>query len=185
MSLIKMLTFAKSLGGVPNGCGLYQAGQENLVPDFTRGGPCPIQIAEEPSLDGAGRMRMGGDLVQLKKGRPMREQSTESAKVTGAGLAVTGLQGRWLGSRFSARTAVRSDAKGELTLEFVKVVRNDLSDADLELMSARPKASTSSLPSGPQHGPGEGAHPESPTQPGTSRWGRWTSRLFGTGATPG
>jgi len=134
-----MMTFAKSLRGTREAGGLYRAGQDNLVPDFTRGGPRLVQIAEEPSLDGAGRTRMKGVVAELEKGKPMSEQALESGKVPAARVVPAGSGGRWIGNPFAPRATLRADAKGQLTLEFVKVVRNDLSDADLELAPARPK----------------------------------------------
>lgn len=178
-----MMTFAKSLRGTREAGGLYRAGQDNLVPDFTRGGPRLVQIAEEPSLDGAGRTRMKGVVAELEKGKPMSEQALESGKVPAARVVPAGSGGRWIGNPFAPRATLRADAKGQLTLEFVKVVRNDLSDADLELAPARPKT-PAPVPPAPLAGAGRGAAPE-PLEPEPSRWSRFTARLFGNAVTHG
>ncbi|MDB6018904.1 MAG: hypothetical protein JWR19_3393 [Pedosphaera sp.] len=76
------------------------------------------------------------------------------------------------------RTRVaRTPVQTELSLERVKVIRNDLTEADLEVIQARPvpavklPQSAPPAPSAPQAGP---VSAEEPTA-----WGRLTSRFFG------
>jgi hypothetical protein len=154
--------------------------QENLMPDFTRSGPRPVQIAEDPSLNGTGRMRM--EMATAKKGTPMNEQ-----QVGGTAAGRAGSRGRWLNNPFGSRPTLRADAKGQLTLEFVKVVRNDLSDADLELAPARPStpAPSSARNPAPEPAAGRGTAPLEPVEPEPSRWSRFTARLFGGVGTAG
>lgn len=83
---------------------------------------------------------------------------------------------RWLGGRSGPRATLRADAKGQLTLEFVKVVRNDLSDADLELVPARPLVAAAS-----KRVAGEVIPPLEAVEPEPSRWSRFTARVFGSG----
>ena len=65
----------------------------------------------------------------------------------------------------------RAAVQGELSLEKVKVVRNDLNDADVELMPARTTVTTSAnsaiLPAAAKTGP--------------TTWNRLTSRFVGAG----
>jgi len=61
----------------------------------------------------------------------------------------------------------RTPVQGEFSLEKVRVMRNDLSDSDLEFINAKPAARTAGtmLPALPQ--------------PGLTAWGRLTSRTMG------
>jgi hypothetical protein len=61
-------------------------------------------------------------------------------------------------------------------LDKIKVVRNDLSDADLELVSVKPPVAAAERPESRLPGI------ERPASPGTA-WGRMTTRLFGAGKT--
>lgn len=181
MSLIKMLAFAKSLAGGRDVGGRFRKSTENMVPDFTRGGPRPLSIAEEPKTDGAGRMRMDAGDAPPGKGGLMSDDGSVEARSSGER---GGVAGRWQSRNpFGSRPTVRADAKGQLTLEFVKVVRNDLSDADLELAPARPKAQVSAPPV-PVAGAERGADPE-PVEPEPSRWSRFTARIFRMHSTAG
>lgn len=198
MSLIKMLSFAKSLRGEGDERRPYELIPDNLLPDFSRSSPRPVLNREEPLGNGAGCARiseMGGQggLGTLgfrsteEKGETMREQQDE--KVVGAKAAgtVAGAstpsasapreRSRWLSGRSGARPTLRADAKGQLSLEFVRVVRNDLSDADLELVPARPVGTIA--PKSREVGPTP--HSVEPLEPEPSRWSRFTARLFGTG----
>ena len=65
--------------------------------------------------------------------------------------------------------------QGELSLERIQVVRNDLSDADLEIVPARPIATPATATPAPRLiVKAEGAK---------SAWGRVTSRILGAGRT--
>jgi hypothetical protein len=65
----------------------------------------------------------------------------------------------------------RAAVQGELSLEKVKVVRNDLNDADVELMPARPMVTTSA----------SSAISPAMTKTEPTTWNRLTSRLLGAG----
>jgi hypothetical protein len=65
----------------------------------------------------------------------------------------------------------RAAVQGELSLEKVKVVRNDLNDADVELMPMRPAVVTSA----------SSAVLPSTTKTGPTTWNRLTSRFVGAG----
>ena len=65
----------------------------------------------------------------------------------------------------------RAAVQGELSLEKVKVVRNDLNDADVELLPARPTVATSA----------SSAISPAMTKTEPTTWNRLTSRLLGAG----
>lgn len=157
MSLIKFLRFTRSLRSGKDQEKSYAEGQDNLVPDFHRSGSRPASVAEEP-----GRMsRARNAASDAPEARP------------GAG--------RWRAGLSGPRPALRADSKGQLSLEFVKVVRNDLSDADLELIPARPVggAEGSRRSSTEKVVVSSGSPAEMPAiEPEVSRWSRFTARLF-------
>jgi hypothetical protein len=73
------------------------------------------------------------------------------------------------------RAATKPLVQGELSLESIKVVRNDLSDSDLEIVPAgQPKAKKIEAPAL--------AAPVK-AEPALTRWDRVSSRLFGAGKT--
>ena len=63
--------------------------------------------------------------------------------------------------------------QGELSLDRIKVVRNDLSDADLEVIASKAPVSTALA------GPGRGALEK--TEGTQSAWGRVRNRILGAG----
>ena len=91
--------------------------------------------------------------------------------------ALAGLGGRL---RFKAvKPAIprltKLPVQGELSLDRIRVVRNDLSDADLEVLAARPPTAPASpelaLPTGKRAGVAAG------------RWAKVNARFFGAGRT--
>jgi hypothetical protein len=62
----------------------------------------------------------------------------------------------------------------ELSLDRIKVMRNDLSDADLEVVPAKPSAATVAAVS---------ARPVEDVSGAKSAWGRVTTRILGAGKT--
>ena len=81
----------------------------------------------------------------------------------------------WARPKGGARALPRTDAlvQGELSLDRVKVVRNDLSDSDLEIVPAK-KPSPAPVPA-PELAATVSSSPRA--------WERMTSRLFGAGKT--
>ena len=81
----------------------------------------------------------------------------------------------WVRPKGGARALPRTDAmvQGELSLDRVKVMRNDLSDSDLEIVPARKPAPV------PSPAPELAAASNSPAR----SWERVASRLFGAGKT--
>ncbi len=109
------------------------------------------------------------------------------AKDRGSRAARPGLVDRWIAKADSwlskvgtrpAKPAIprfsKSPVQGELRLDQIKVVRNDLSDSDVDIVAARPKAVVPTAPVLPDD--------RRPAQSGRS-WGRMATRLFGAGKT--
>jgi hypothetical protein len=198
MSLIKMLSLARSLRGEGDLKTAYQLTQDNLMPDFSRSSLRPVPSREEPIGSGAGCARSvvvrelglprGGRSSQ-EKGKVMQEQqdemlvnSSSRSGISGQGSSNAGVpvqRARWLSGRTSPRATLRADSKGQLSLEFVKVVRNDLSDSDLELVPARPLVGSAPKRVAAGAAPGLEA-----VEPEPSRWSRFTARIFGSGNPP-
>ena len=65
--------------------------------------------------------------------------------------------------------------QGELSLDRIKVVRNDLSDADLEVVPAKPQATAAAIASVPP--------PVEKVVSAQSAWGRVTARILRAGKT--
>lgn len=205
MSLIKMLSYARSLRGAADLKSSYQLTQDNLMPDFSRSSLRPVPNREEPSGNGVGCARSEGETATMmpsqmasglraaprgwssrEKGNVMQEQQNEMlvnasspSGTPGQGVSGTGRsvqRPRWLTARTGPRATLRADAKGQLSLEFVKVVRNDLSDSDLELVPAKPL-----LASAPKRSTVVTSPAMETVEPEPSRWSRFTARIFGAG----
>jgi hypothetical protein len=157
MSLINWLKSARSLRSSTDPNSSYAMTQDNLVPDFHRSGSRPVLFAEEPDRTGRGRVAT---------------EPTNRPQAT---------PGRWKAQLPGPRPMLKADSKGQLSLEFVKVVRNDLSDSDLELIPSRPSLAPKARTTQPAT---NSSGPEiEPLEPEPSRWNRFTSRLFGVGST--
>jgi hypothetical protein len=83
----------------------------------------------------------------------------------------------WARPKGGARALPRTNAlvQGELSLDRVKVVRNDLSDSDLEIVSAKKPS--------PPPAPAPAAELAATVSSSPRAWERVTSRLFGAGKT--
>ena len=200
-----MLSVARSLVGERDLLHSYRVVQENLMPNFSRSGSRPVLIAEEPNGTGASRARSfqnsepavpaaEANSMRLEKGQVMSGQQKEmfgTSVQAAPEMRASKSRGRWMGNPFSPRPTLRADSKGQLSLEFVKVVRNDLSEADLELVPAKSRVVAPSMSVSVSVAPS----PTPPTvpapprdrdslEPEPSRWSRFTARLFRSG-TPG
>lgn len=197
-----MMAFAKSLRRGNEQDVAYQLSSQKWAPNFSRSGPRSVPIGEEPSGIGRGRSPVSvevsvsddrstreeryapGAVIPLGDDRSLQPQKGDSMNAKQDEMFVAGRAGavegrpskastaRWLSNPFGPRPTLRADAKGQLSLEFVKVVRNDLSDADLELVPSR-VAPPMSNPSKASSEALENLEPE------PSRWSRFTARIFG------
>ena len=137
------------------------------------------EVRSTPALSGereaASRSRLEGQKTPPSSGSPslggMLRRRT-GALLAGWKMKLAGL----LANRrcTTTKTAIPRFAKppvqGELSLEKIKVVRNDLSDADLEVIPAKPP--TASAMRAVERAAGA-----------ENAWGRVTARLLGTGKT--
>lgn len=86
------------------------------------------------------------------------------------------LPARTSGAKPAKSRVTRAPVQTELSLERVRVMRNDLSDADLEVVPARP-VKLAAKPAAPPAQPASRAEPVTAGEPTT--WNRLTSRFFG------
>ena len=192
MSLGKLLKAGKGLMGGPDGT-RYQMNKHIRLPKF---GSSRNPFAPEAPAESVSALRVKNEpAFPAPAASPAPVPVRAVSPRRGVRLAVVGRAVRNLGAQwgkvnpFAGRTkdsrTVRVElphpggvppVQGELSLEKVRVVRNDLSDADLEIIpAATPVASAESPPlvaAIGKHGPAGNA------------WSRLTTRFFGAG-TPG
>jgi len=152
MSFLKLLTVGQSLMGLKREQSSYKMAQPNLLPKFSSTakpaqplaepvelfrGARSVRLGAAPVPPSGGKVAQAGATVHLKaKPEPVLSAAVSvgaSVKPAGAGLK------SWLkkpgflqrGPTKPARPLVQS----ELSLDAVRVVRNDLSDADLAVVA--------------------------------------------------
>lgn len=169
MSLIRLLAVGRSLMGLKSEPVRYKLAQDNFFPKF--------ESAKEGGLAGGIVERSSAERNEWSSATGPREECVRSERTTarGAGRAEAGRNRSFFGSRFTSRNMAKGSrtwVQGEFALESVKVVRNDLSDADVELVPARPETRRTKI---------EAPQPV-PAQAGRSRgWSELTARLFEAG----
>jgi len=202
MSLLRLLTSGKSLVGLRNSDGRYQVTRQRWLPKFgskknpfrTRSGlvqapvvgeahaalpakplastfgPAPTAVAIACEPDSPGKPGKNNSV-------PKRARSTfaESARVYVSRLAAGLIRSQPKAARPVIPRVGHSLVQGELSLDRVKVVRNDLSDSDLEIVRSKAEPSATERP----------RSAEQPEQPVLSErtWNRVAGRLFGVGKT--
>jgi hypothetical protein len=152
MSLMQLLTVGRSLGTIKDQPSRYKMTQQNLLPKFGRPSGAESIVAsqatraEAPKVEhpqpgpvDQEKMPMTHKKIVSKAGDEARPDET-SPEVPKAAFP----SGRWTRIRnpFGARKTEEipaAPAQGELSLDMVKPVRNDLNDADLEVVLARRK----------------------------------------------
>jgi len=177
MSLLQLLTTGKSLVGSKESTGRYHLSRHRLLPRFggkkdpfrattlpdhaQRPATAPAQVAPSPNGPEA----------------PLRAKSSmeETREPGWAGNCLSKMGALFSRHRKKVeRPAIPRFGKplvqGELSLDAVKVVRNDLHDSDLEFVPAKP-VQARPVPATPSKG---GAGPE-------KVWNRVTGRFFGAG----
>jgi hypothetical protein len=154
MSLLRLLTTGKSLVGVSDVESRYRVTRERLLPQFgsarnpftSRGKaePAPAEAPPSANCGGNGGSEGGGGIEGA---------SAEPAAARAGGalrLKAAALLSRWKGKIGGLLPRPRSKVvkpaitrftkppvQGELSLDKINVVRNDLSDADLEVVRAK------------------------------------------------
>ncbi len=139
MSLMQLLAVGKSIRTIRNRPSPYRMTQQNLLPRFGES-RWEGKTFEGKHLEGKlpeDRSEAGNEVAQSgKSGTP---GSAGEAAQAPSGVAYP--SGRWtiLRRHFGFRTSEGKAAliQGELRLDAVRVVRNDLSDSDLEVIPAR------------------------------------------------
>lgn len=180
MSLVRLLSAGKSLVGGQDMPSRYRMNKQMRLPKFisTRN-PFTSEATKDAALTQPETPKQSRPQQTSSAARPSTRESQLTALVLRLVLA-TRRSAAWLGktnplSRFveSARpkkSAIPSFTKppiqSELCLEKVQVVRNDLSDADLEVVSVEPNRITPDLVSKQCETTGRA-------------WGRMTTRIFG------
>ncbi len=170
MSLGRLLTSGKSLVGLHNAEGRYEMRPKNLLPKFGSD-KNPFMAAKPQSLQAEFSRKLSAtartltdvelEAAKRKKTQPLPKVTalkTDSQAISGSTVKTQALAwfGRiakkanplnWFAGRKSAVNAAsrlnKAPVQVELSLEKIKVVRNDLSDADLEVVpvkiSVKPK----------------------------------------------
>ena len=143
MSLLRLLTTGRSLVSVRDTESRYRLTTQRLLPQFgpTRN-PFGSSARQEPSSVGTSRPAAGlGEASPKGEGRGHARGSW--LRVVGLWSACKLKPGALIVRSFE-KTATRATpqppkcpVQGELSLDRVRVVRNDLSDADLEVVPAR------------------------------------------------
>jgi hypothetical protein len=188
MGLMQLLAAGRSLGKIGDQPSRYRMTQQSLLPKFGW-----VKAPEERAP--VGRVSSNQTIAKtgLKQSGPITATAANDRKqmnaVQSKPLEVTVPKtavarpafpiGRWTMfknpfSKAPKPKAAEAPEQPELSLDQVKPVRNDLSDADLELVqsvkSAREKTIPATVPAGPAV-----VSPEGPA------WGRIKTQLFGAG----
>jgi hypothetical protein len=197
MSLLRLLTAGKSLVGLRDGEHRYRVPRQRVLPKFDARAN-PFMAASKP---GAPELPQEKPVTAAEATAP-REERTAPEPVQLAAPAVLpaaapkfetpspanapapcrpGFLSRVLrrgtpSHRKGQALGPEALVQGELSLEAVKVVRNDLNDSDLELAPVQARKAEPRAP--------EGQTTPASTDAVASRggaWGRVSSRLFGAG----
>ncbi len=162
MKPMQLLTVGNSLRDTKDHPHRYKLTERNLLPKFgaNKGAPGQQSVVDE---------RIKNDMKT-----EMAEMAPPAPAKSSASSPLRFPPGRWTFKRnpFSSRAvtvAVQPAVQSELSLEAVKVVRNDLSDADLELVPLLKRTAS--------FAPRVQPRPHAITR----MWERLTARLFGAG----
>jgi len=166
MSLLRLLNVGSSLARMRDAGRYHSAKNPFVLPKFGAGqkldGPAATVAPAEPAAN------------PVKAAKP--EKSEPAAKLETAESATQTGGSRWWKRANPFTPATARPVQSELTLDKVQVKRNDLSDADIEIVSKAPPGTT--LP------PKRYVRPEvQPDELGKKAWGILGARLFGSAAT--
>ena len=116
--------------------------------------------------EGAADPSAGGEKTEISKPRSVRG-------VRGWNWGKAAFWNRRRPARQAPPALGKPMFQGELSLDGVKVLRNDLSDTDLEVVRCKPAV--------PAPVPAPPSRPVASASPQETTWGRMTGRLFGAG----
>jgi len=187
MSLVRLLTAGKSLVGLRESENRYRLSSQRLLPRFEpkknpfgSGSHPQTEASEKPAEPAvAESMTTAASVTPAPMTQTEPVSAPQPVPPTGSLLSRLWQRSSVLGL-FSARgkrpASIRPEAKrmlqAELSLEAVKVVRNDLSDSDVEIVTARPAAVVNRAGL---------AESEAAATAGMRRWSKAAQRLFGAG----
>ncbi|MBI3849051.1 MAG: hypothetical protein HY298_01990 [Verrucomicrobia bacterium] len=203
MNPMQLLTASKSLMDIKEATGRYRM-TEGLLPKFNSNArtippastrktepitPSPVSQIQAPPMTKweakpkilpVKSLLIGTREIFLKSGISILAVCGKaSASVTSALKKINPLsywgRRRCQGKPENARL-IKAAVQGELSLDKVKVVRNDLSDTDLEIIPVHNREK----PDAPQQVPMQ----VSGREPMAKSWGRLASRIFGSEQTP-
>ena len=166
MSLLKLLTTGKSLDGAKDSGSRYRMTSRRLLPKFgSAKNPFQADAAPAAQIPAAEAPEQPVAAVAQEISRPVAEPAKSAPSLLRLGTSkardlASALQNRWssqLGSLlsspvrkpkavFSAPAKSTLPVQGELSLDRVKVVRNDLRDADLEVVPMKSRPAPSAAP---------------------------------------
>lgn len=177
MSLMRLLTAGKCLVGLKEPVIRYRMSDPRALPKFGIGSK-PKGGSAKPAAPAPTVTRMDRS-ARPDRIDPIAGVAVAQTRVTRQASLFEKLSGMLPGRRGPARSAIprwaNPPVQGELALDKVQVVRNDLSDSDLEI-----------VPKQEHEGPGPVARAIAGierTEPVETAWGRATMRMFGVGKT--
>src|ERR1041385_2289752 len=160
MRLLRLLSAGKSfVGGVDNQS-RYQMGRPGMLPKFgtgknpflSKGSPPELRQELKRKPEAARKVESANSPVlgSLKHKEPpqkasIRERWTSSLKAVANPIASLKHRISTRKSTRRAQTGSNSGAQAELCLDKIKVMRNDLTDADMEVFARRPKPAGSAI----------------------------------------
>lgn len=203
MSLLRLLTVGRSLGTIRDQPSRYKMTEQALLPKF--GATKQSEIVESPraemNLKAASAPSVEEKAIQKTAVEPAaaKEKGTKIMTAVETGFPAVNTaaaaepkqafpQGRWtifrnpFGGALAKSKAAQAPVQGELSLDAVKPVRNDLRDSDLEVIRVsrpapvEPVAVTSVVLAPP-------AASTAPPESVGPAWDRLKTQFFGAGKT--
>jgi hypothetical protein len=186
MGLMQLLAAGRSLGKIADQPSRYKMVQQGLLPRF---GSVKAPEERAPGVGAVGNQVIAktelkqsslGFVTTANDRKKMNAVQSKSQEVTIPKTAVPRTAfplGRWtlFKNPFSKSKPKTTEAglQSELSLDMVKPVRNDLSDADLELVQSVRRLPESDIP--------ENAQFEPVVAPERASWSRIKTQFFGVG----
>ena len=186
MSLGRLLAAGKSLVGGQNSTSRYQLNKQMRLPKFVSPrNPFATEVKAEAAPPRPVATKQNPSVPKASAVRTAREESTKRAALVARFALALRRSGECLGkanpfSRFPKLAGPKKSAipcftnppvQSELRLDNVQVVRNDLSEADLEVVPAAPPGVKPDLATTGQR------------ETAGKAWGRLTTRIFGSNHT--
>jgi len=191
MGLMQLLTVGRSLGRISGEPGRYRMTQQSLLPKFG-----PVNAPEDRALGLSEKTNPVVVKTEIKtpeiataindrKNMNSVQPSSQGTPAPNAAVSRPAFpRGRWSlfknpFSKSPKPTAASAPVQSELSLDAVKPVRNDLSDADLEVVQAAPRRVEAAAPAvsiAPEAAPA----PE-PVAADGAAWSKIKNQCFGAG----